>query len=388
MSQLEESEIRKKEMLARKLAEEALAAKEQMLAIVSHDIKNPLFAIRLEAQMLLRAAERSGKSILGEEVKIQANRIIKTTDKMKSLISDLLDKNRSENSLSNLRCEEVDAVKLLNEAIEASRPLMAEKDIVLKLKVLEKLMTYLDRHKMFQVFSNLINNAIKFTPRNGEIDIELNEFEEKLIFQLKDSGPGLNLQHKEKIFEKYWMGETNQSGTGLGLFICKTIIEAHDGRIVAESGLDGGACFWFSMPKRKTEQKFNYVRQDISSELSKKIYIIDDDEDLREVMAWALGKEGYAVHCFKSPLEALHTLKSGGSHPQLIIVDYHMDEMKGSEFIIKKNQIESLKDCPILMISASPQEAIKDISPNLYKKIITKPIDLIGLVDNVKQYLL
>lgn len=387
---LREHETRDKEEHAHKMANEAFAAKEQMLAIVSHDIKNPLSAIQLEAQMLLRAVERSGKSILAEEVKIQANRILKTTDRMKILISDLLDKNKSENGLASVTKNNIRVSRLVMDVLDALRPLIQEKEIFVRTSIPETTLISLDRNKMFQVFSNLINNAIKFTPVGGSIQIAMDENDHEFLFSVDDSGPGLKDKELKKVFEKYWTGSsTDCAGTGLGLFICKTIVEAHGGHIFVEN-LAGelGASFRFSVPKPVPLIKnasFAYLDQ--SKDCRKKIYIVDDDEDLREVISWALGKEGYSIHSFKSPVEALECLHKGRYVPNLIVVDFHMDEMKGSEFVLRKNEIHSARSCPVVMISASPQEVHREVPAELYKEVITKPIDLEGLVDNVRRFL-
>lgn len=383
---LREHETRDKEARAQKMASEAFAAKEQMLAIVSHDIKNPLSAIQLEAQMLLRAAERAGKSVLAEEVKIQANRILKTTDRMKILISDLLDRNKSENGLSRIVKQNVNIKRLIQDVLDALRPLVQEKDIIIRTSLPDTGLMQADRNKMFQVFCNLVNNAIKFTPAGGSIEISLEDHDYDFLFTVKDSGPGLREGETDKVFEKYWSGGESQ-GTGLGLFICKTIVEAHGGHIFAENE-DTGAAFRFTIPKNVSSVKkasFSYL--DKRKDQRKKIFIVDDDEDLREVISWALGQEGYSIHSFESPLEALETLNSGKNHPHLIVVDFHMDEMKGSEFVIRKNEIFHARSCPVVMISASPNEVEQEVPAGLYKEIITKPIDLEGLVTNVKKFL-
>lgn len=377
---LREQEIKEKEVKAQKIANEAFAAKEQMLAIVSHDIKNPLSALQLEAQMLLKAAEKS-KSLLAEEVKIQSNRILKTTERMKSLICDLLDKNKSENSLAQLSKSKVDGIRLLQDVLDSMRALIQEKEIILRLSLPQDALMVIDRHKMSQVFSNLITNALKFTPEGGVIEVGVEESEHEYTFFVDDSGPGLKDKDHSKLFEKYWTGKTSHSsGTGLGLFICKTIIEAHGGQIFAEN-LEEGARFSFTIPKIHSGDVA--LREDGR----KKIFIVDDDEDLREVMSWALSKEGYAIHSFASPEEALQVLHKGKQSPNLILVDFHMDEMKGSDFVFKKNEILRLKDCPVVMISASPKEVQKEIPMEFYKNVITKPIDLEGLVDNIRTYL-
>ncbi len=381
-----EHEARDKEARAHRLAHEALGAKEQMLAIVSHDIKNPLSAIQLEAQMLLRAADRAGKSVLAEEVKIQANRILKTTDRMKLLISDLLDKNKTENGLSQIKRQNVSVAKLVQDVIDSLRPLAQEKGLILRSTIPQGAHFSVDRNKMFQVICNLMSNAVKFTPPAGSVCISLEEQEHEVTVTVDDSGSGLSQLDLHKVFDKYWTGGDGKiAGTGLGLFICKSVVEAHGGHIGAENLPESGARFSFTLPKgtmsevRRADRRTSYQR--------KSVYIVDDDDDLREVMCWALEREGLAIRAFSSPVDALSALQDESTAPNLIVVDYHMDEMRGGEFVVRKSEILPVKHCPVVMISASPKEVERDVPPELYEHIITKPIDLEGLVTNVRRYL-
>lgn len=383
---LRDSEVRKKEQIASKIAHDAYAAREQMLAVVSHDIKNPLSAIQLEAQMLIKVAERHGKSLLSEEVKIQAARILKTTDRLKALISDLLDRNKSHEGLASIKKDSVEAVKVFQEVVDANRPLIREKNIHLQTNFPRSCELLLDKNKMFQVLSNLVCNAIKFTPAAGQINLEIVDLGSVVEFSVQDNGRGLSPKDKNRVFEKYWTGGISGcSGTGLGLFICKTIVEAHGGHIKVDNILTGGSRFTFTIPKTVPEvEGLNWIQDQV-----KKILIIDDDDDLREVISWALSKEGFSVHSYRDPREALAGLSSGRHQPQLIVVDFHMEGMKGSEFLKHKQMMNhaAVSECPVVMISASPDEVALEVDPGLCQKILTKPLDLEGLVENIKLYL-
>lgn len=357
----------------------AYAAREQMLAVVSHDIKNPLSAIQLEAEMLLRVADRDDNSTIANDVRAQARRILKTTDRLKALIADLLDRNKSEVGLSSLTKNESDVSKLFQDVLDSFSTLILEKNLTLTAQMPVELTLELDKNKMYQVMSNLVCNAIKFTPAYGKIHITIEELEHEYHFSVTDDGPGLDPNELEQVFEKYWTGSlTGRSGTGLGLFICKTIIEAHGGHIGAENLIDGGARFWFSLSKPEV----------LAQDKKQKILVIDDDDDLREVISWALDKEGYAVQSYASPELALENLRQGKHFPQLIVVDFQMDNMKGTEFLRHKKDIalNSVNNCPVVMISASPEE-VESEDKDLFRKILTKPLDLEALILNVKNYM-
>ncbi len=385
---LREKEFKNQETLTRKIANKAFAAKEQMLAIVSHDIKNPLSAIQLEAQMLYRTACRHEESLLAAEVRTQSTRILKTTERLKNLIIDLLDKNKSEDGLASINRQKIDPISLIHEVVDSTQPLIQQKNLFIIKKIPASFSNdlYLDKSKMFQVISNLLINAVKFTPPKGTIELSISEKEKEVIFSVTDTGPGLRRSDLNRVFEKYWSGGNDgTSGTGLGLFICKTIIEAHGGHIMVENQPSGGAHFWFSIPKSSGPGASDSWVKDYK----RKIVVIDDDNDLREVICWALGKEGFSVHSYAGAKEALESLKNGRHSPQLIVVDFQMDGMNGQEFLSLKNDIDNpdVRNCPVVMISASPREALQVVSLELCKIVIPKPIDLEGLVETIKQYI-
>jgi signal transduction histidine kinase/CheY-like chemotaxis protein len=363
--------------------DEAVVAKEQMLAVVSHDIKNPLSAIHLEAQMLLRAADRANKSLFSEEVKIQANRILKTTIRMKALIADLLDRSKAECSLQKLHKTEVHLKRLVQEVIDSLRPIASEKNIMIEMNLQEDSRVHADRSKLYQVFSNLLSNALKFSPSGKVVRILERQTESDFLFSIEDSGTGLSPTEKQKVFDKFWTGEKTQAnGTGLGLFITKTIVEAHGGKIGVENLTTGGASFHFNLPKGSQAPHVTLESFLVPGDERKLILLVDDDDDLREVIAWVLEKEGFLVKSFSSPKNALNVMAQLTLRPDLVIVDFHMNEINGSDLVKKIRQLTGVEDLPVMLITASPL----DIGPNdereLYKEVITKPVDLEGLVNS------
>ena len=377
---------KERELLEGRSNGEAVAAREQMLAIVSHDIKNPLSAVQLEAQMLLRVADRHGKSLFAEEIKIQANRILKTTDRLKGLIVDLLDKNKTENNLSSLDKSTCDVARILQEVSDSNRPLMKEKGILLKTRPYVEILLEVDKNRLFQAMNNLLSNAIKFTPEGGMIEVNIEDHGAEYVFSVADTGPGLRPADLNRMFDKYWTaGVSGRSGTGLGLFICKTIIDAHGGHIGGENQLSGGARFWFTIPKPELVGSA-FWNQDGKP----KILVIDDDDDLREVISWALDQEGYAVHSYADPKEALESLKKGLHFPQMIVIDFQMEGMNGTEFLKLKRMIElpEVRNCPVVMISASPEDIDPDERQALVDRFIMKPLDLEALISNVKDLMI
>lgn len=383
---LRDAEIKEKASKTRIAANKAFAAKEQMIAVVSHDIKNPLSAIQLEAQMLLRLSEKEGDFVSSETVQKQMRRVLKTTDRLKTLISDLLDRNKSEDGLASLNKALCSPHKILQDVLDGVRSQLDDKDIILNPFINERLSEFsIDQSKIFQVFSNLLSNAIKFTPRRGVIEIHLDEREGELVFMIQDSGPGLLETERSKVFEKYWAGATSCSGTGLGLFICKIIVEAHGGQISVESGNTRGAIFKFTIPRSVSPYSRSILQA--KNDTRKQVLLVDDDDDLRDVISYALSKEGFQVWSYHHPYEAIQCLNEGLT-PHLMVVDFHMDGMKGSEFLVQK-QLNSRKEvtgCPVVMISACPEEVVDQVPKELYREVLTKPIDMEGLIQQIRLY--
>lgn len=392
---IREFEIHEQEMKSRAIAKKALEAKEEMLAIVYHDIKNPLAAIQLDAQLLeLLSYKEPNEEMMGD-LRIQAKRILKTVDRLKMLVSDLLEHNKPiqdaefEHSFI-IRKSFHNPLHVLNEVLDSYKPLIQEKNLSIKKIIIQrKMIVSFDKDRIFQVLSNLLSNALKFSPVGGEIVIELEETENgDNIFSITDSGPGILESNLPHIFDKYWTGG---SGNGLGLYICKSIVESHEGKIQAENLPGKGARFWFSIPSAKSlefpveEKSTTAERVDRSTQ---NIYIIDDDEDLREVMTWAIEKEGYRVFSYGNAKTALEDLHLTAYPPSLIVLDFHMDKMNGKEFLeLKRQHPQSfIKNCPVVMVSAAPMVVKEKIDPALFAEVLLKPLNLNRLISTIQKH--
>ena len=382
---LRELAVHEQEARSRTIAKRAMAAKEEMLAIVYHDIKNPLAAIQLDAQLLDLLSQKDPGPEVMRDLRSQSQRILRTVDRLKVLVSDLLEQNNpyeeSVGETFTIRKGHHNPLVIVNDVLDSLKPLIQEKNLTIKKCVFQKkASTYLDKERIHQVLSNILSNAMKFTPHEGEIVIELSEEESgETVFAIRDNGPGIHPEDLPSIFEKYWTGGT---GNGLGLFICKSIVEAHGGFIEANSSEGRGATFSFKIPAvHEAEQK---VSPEFSQrkDIIKTVYLVDDDHDLREVLSWALEKEGYRVLAFDSGELALNDLEHTFYPPDLIVLDFHMGEMKGNEFLTRKNH-----SCPVVMISAAPEDIKKSTDSSLYTDILVKPVDLNTLLKTVKRYI-
>lgn len=228
-------------------SQQALRAREEVLAIVSHDLRNPLNAVKLGASLLATSETISGSEREQLEIiDISANR-------MADLIADLLDVTRLEGG-KRLPIEpgHVDVEPLFGEAHELFRSQAAANAVNLEYEIEPGTPAiYADRHRVMQVLSNLIGNALKFTPAHGFVTFRAApDTDGRVLFSVSDSGPGIARQNLIDIFNPYWQAKrTERLGAGLGLPIAKGIVESHGGKIWVESEPGKGTTFYFTMPE-------------------------------------------------------------------------------------------------------------------------------------------
>jgi len=221
---------------------EATRARDDLLATVSHDLRNPLNTIRMAVGLLRKTGE-------GKTAELAA-RIDRASERMIRLIADLLQASRIEaGALAAVQRPE-DAASLVSAAVEMLGPLAAAKSIPLSAEAPPRSVAVLcERDLVMRVFSNLIGNAIKFSPEGAPIAVAAEERAGDVRFSVSDRGAGIPAEHLAHVFERYWQVEGgDRRGSGLGLYIAKGIVEAHRGRIWITSAVGEGTTVHFTLP--------------------------------------------------------------------------------------------------------------------------------------------
>jgi signal transduction histidine kinase len=225
-------------------------AREEGLAIVSHDLRNPLNATTLASSLL-----QTSESISGDE-REQLEIIDLSAKRMRRLIEDLLDVTRLEGG-KRLPVErtKVDVAPLVAETVGLFKAEAGTKSVTIEDDIDESVPpVHADRHRVLQVFANLVGNALKFTPAGGTIRVSAKVVESSVRFAVSDTGPGIPQEHLHDIFKQYWQAKrTERMGAGLGLPIAKGIVEAHGGSIWVESEQGKGTAFYFTLPVAEVE---------------------------------------------------------------------------------------------------------------------------------------
>lgn len=259
------TDLKQAQLAATAEKEKALSAvrtREEVLAIVSHDLKTPLATISLVAQML-----QDSDDVHINQIQDFSKRTQRAVAQMQTLIGDLLDFAKIQAGTFFIEKFRNDPKEIIISASEALRPLSVAKRITLKTEFAPTLPDIAcDSVRVEQVLSNLLSNAIKFTPEEGTVLLQATRSENEIIISVSDTGPGLPPEHLSKVFDRFWQAsKTKHLGSGLGLSIAKGIVEGHGGKIWAESQLGKGCRFSFTIPiataaTRPLHQKANLLQ--------------------------------------------------------------------------------------------------------------------------------
>jgi PAS domain S-box-containing protein len=228
--------------------ERASSARDELLSLLSHDLQNSVNALSLNTQLLLRVPASNEHEMRMRHYGLIVGR---SADTMSRLIRDLLDVQQIEQGRFRIDTRPEPVVPLVREAIEPLQVLADEKSVRLEMRLDDAARSALcDRGRIEQVLHNLVGNAIKFVPEGGEVVIETGHERSKVRFAVADNGPGIEPDELPHVFDRHWQAPSNalRRGSGLGLYIVKTIVEAHEGVAWAQSTLGEGASFFFTLP--------------------------------------------------------------------------------------------------------------------------------------------
>ncbi len=233
-------------------AEAAVRAREDVVAIVSHDLKNPLNVIHGSVALIDATLSEADLSAVRGSLQGNANRIRRAVGRMNGLITDLLDLAKIKAGRVDLDVRDQQTSALVEEALQQSAPLAEQRSIRLHKEVSGPAIVTCDRERLMQVFDNVIGNAIKFSPKETSVLLRVEGSDAECTFSIHDEGPGISADEIPMLFERFWRAPraTAVAGTGLGLAIAKGIIEAHRGRIWVESTVGKGTSFFFTLPMR------------------------------------------------------------------------------------------------------------------------------------------
>ncbi|MEZ5347020.1 MAG: ATP-binding protein [Pyrinomonadaceae bacterium] len=377
--------VYEREKNARAEAVEANRAKDNFLAVISHELRSSLNSILGWTQILSTRK-------LGETEQAKALQTIERSARSQAkLIEDLVDSARIRSGKLKLELFPVDIVEIVRRVINSQKPAIDDKNIDLHYSFnVKKVEVYGDTDRLSQVFTNLLTNAIKFTDDPGKISIDLSfDSNETVTIVIEDNGQGIAPENLPTVFEQFEQGSSKKagrfSGLGLGLSIAKILIEKHDGTIKAESaGLGLGAKFTVVLPAISIQSIVDISEQNENEKDTKagildgiKILIVEDDEDSREVLEIFLSELNASVESCSSARDAMNILnRSGRDLPDVIVSDLGMPDEDGY-FLIKKIRSDPrFSEIPAIALSAFTALSSKTLAfDSGYQTYHTKPFD-------------
>lgn len=323
-----------KNITAQKAAEarlqEAVQRRDEFLAMLSHELRNPLSAV-LNATYLLDGQHADGQGN-GEPCKV----IQRQTQQMSRLLDDLLDVSRVTQGRIEIRREPLDLRHALESAIEVMAPQIKSRDLNFQAKIeSEPLIVDGDETRLQQIAVNLLTNAMKYTPAGGEIWLTAEQEQHEVVLRVRDTGEGIQEDMLENIFDFFVQAggtlDRSDGGMGVGLTLVRSLVEMHDGTVVARSNGPGqGSKFIVRLPMcDPSETVSGDPRQEPPTQVNGRILIIEDNTDSREMLRSILELEGYGVEVAEDGRRGLEAIEQGRFDTAL--VDIGLPGMDGYE---------------------------------------------------------
>jgi PAS domain S-box-containing protein len=250
----------------------AVRSREDVLSIVSHDLKNPLQAIQLSTQYLKRRIPNTTEN---EPVFKMIKTIRGAADTMNGLIHSILDIGKIQAGTFSIDFKTCRLSEILKNLKEVLLPIARDKNILLSFHPEDfEYEIECDADRVLQIFSNLIGNAIKFSESGGTIKVTLSVETNTLLVCVEDNGPGMSEEFQKNLFNRYWQAkETQAKGSGLGLYITKGIVEAHGGEIWVESEPGKGSRFYFTLPAEHIKDQLHpFINQPVLNDISQNLH--------------------------------------------------------------------------------------------------------------------
>ena len=364
-------------------AQRAVHAREAVLALVSHDLRNPLGVILMRTGFMLEGASEPDRRLRTRTALESINR---AATRMNRLIGDLLDISSIEAGRLSIERRDEEAASLVVEASDLLGLAASEKKVTIDIDVSHALEVdvFCDRGRILQVFENLIGNAIKFNAAGGHVRVSARRGEREVRFEVADDGPGVADADAEMLFDRFWRARgTNAVGSGLGLSIAKGIVEAHGGRIWVDLTVARGSTFGFTLPIAVVAASEAPRRGPKPSHGAGTVLIADDDREVTDALRETLEREGFVVAIAANGALALDYLRSHPS-PLLVLLDLAMPVMDGWGFLRARAADPALKAIPVLVISA--QTSIDAEVARADASVLAKPIDPRRLLESIAAF--
>lgn len=359
----------------------AIRARDEFLSIASHELKTPLTSLKIQVQLRARALAKGDVSVFAPEaLERTLSSDVRQVDRLMRLVDDILDVSRISTGRFALRIgEPVDLVASVRDVLERSAAALAAAGCQVALEAPAAVLGRWDRGRIEQAVLNLLTNAWKYG-RGRPIHCVVRALEDRALLSVRDEGIGISAVDQKRIFQVFEraVSASEVSGLGLGLYITRRIVEAHQGSIRVESELGKGSTFTLELP-------FEPHGLGRGTRVTGNVLVIEDDDDIAEHVRLLLEHEGYRVVVTPNGRAALEALSQPNPLPSVILLDLMMPVMDGYEF--RKAQLADprIAKVPVVLITADSFVAEKAARTGA-AAALGKPFDIDQLLGVVKRF--
>ena len=363
---------------------EAERARSDFVSNVSHELRLPLTAIKGYCDLLLHDAQQ-----IGEEQGRFLSIIQNNADHLVALINDLLDISRIESYRLELDIRHVQMEKIIRDIADMIRPQCDQKGLHLTVKIDPNIGTVLgDRNRLRQVVANLARNACCRTTAGGHITLSLSRSTDGVQVDVTDTGAVISNEEKAKIFRRFHRAEKpivqGAYGTGLELPVAKMLIEMHGGRLWIESKADQGNTFTFILPQEVDIPSNVTVEQPEETDQAHTVLVVEDDEDIAQLIALQLRREGFEVLTTPYGEEAVSLAQTRPI--DLITLDMMLPDTTGMDVLHQIKANPDTANIPVIIVSVLLPEQTGDTEQGAVD-YITKPFAFEKLMDSIRRTL-
>ncbi len=378
----------------RKHAEEALREadrrKDEFLAMLAHELRNPMAPIRAAADLL------ESRDLAPEQRRRTSQIISRQVKHMTGLVDDLLDVSRVTRGLAELQQARLDVKQVIADAIEQTRPLMEAKRHRLVVELAFDAAQVLGDHKrLVQVLSNLLGNAAKYTPAEGRIEVTMGATDEQVVLAVADNGIGIAQELQVRIFDLFAQADRSpdrsQGGLGIGLALVRSLVELHGGSVAAHSeGVGKGSRFVVTLPRAAAEDLPEAAQGDaapLAPSAARRVLVVDDNVDAAQMLGMCLEAAGHAVMIEHDSQQALE--RASTWLPEVCILDIGLPGMDGNELARRlRAQPETSKATLIALTGYGQEQDRQNAMAAGFDHHLVKPVaapDLLALVAKTRR---
>jgi signal transduction histidine kinase len=373
---LRESALAREEGSARRIAESASRKKDELLAMLGHELRNPLGAMICALELL------KTRGPLGRELSI----IERQAEQLMHVVGDFLDFSRITSGKIELRREPVRLASVVADVLDSAQPAIEPRGMQVAVLIPDELLLDADRHRILQVLENLLDNALKYTPDRGRIDITARADGGAVRIAMRDNGRGIAAALMPHLFEPFVQGEQpldrRDGGLGIGLTLVRTLVELHGGTIEARSGGSGtGAELIMRWPRAPSAARdpdpdpATATRPGPGPARARRVLIVDDNADAAEMLAELLRMSGHSVALAYDGATALEVARDLG--PEVALLDLGLPVMDGYELAGRLRELDACRHTRLIAVTGYGQPGDRERSKAAgFSDHVVKPVDL------------